>query len=341
VIPLADWVRHREVFDVVRKLRFFGTYSMMKAFRHWRYNVRRALFNYTRNYLGVCHMQLTAEFGPALREVAAQADQINHLQADDHWVRQSDGTWRGEKREGWEHGLVSHGLATSLGHVGQDVTVTLKEFSATRAKETEHVALRLTRMVERAVETVERVGAAVTADAAASMPQPPTKGDARAKRFMPRDQRLGFRGESLYLMRMEARDQRYRHRRGQWLLQMLARFLRVADLLFVTQLLHLGAAAAAEFSRCLHMARRAGLFFVEGFLVTEEADAVERELNKERFRRYTLEDGAVFEPSADDLQAALEGVASGISTTLGAVPRLITEPRFTHFWAAGGKPTYR
>ena len=176
---------------------------------------------------------------------------------------------------------------------------------------------------------------------AGNVPQPPTKGDARAKRFMPRDQRLGFRGESLYLMRMEARDQRYRHRRGQWLLQMLARFLRVADLLFVTQLLHLGAAAAAEFSRCLHMARRAGLFFVEGFLVTEEADAVERELNKERFRRYTLEDGAVFEPSADDLQAALEGVASGISTTLGAVPRLITEPRFTHFWAAGGKPTYR
>ena len=74
-------------------------------------------------------------------------------------------------------------------------------------------------------------------------------------------------------------------------------------------------------------------FDVPLFLITQ--------VHKERFRKYTLDDGAVFEPSANDLQTALEGVAVAISATLGAVPRLVTEPRFAHFWAsAGGKPAY-
>lgn len=64
-------------------------------------------------------------------------------------------------------------------------------------------------------------------------------------------------------------------------------------------------------------------------------------MHKERFRKYTLNDGVVFEPSASHLQKALEGVAVAISATLGAVPRLVTEPRFAHFWATtGGKPAY-
>jgi hypothetical protein len=65
------------------------------------------------------------------------------------------------------------------------------------------------------------------------------------------------------------------------------------------------------------------------------------QVHKERFRKYTLDDGVVFEPSASQLQKALEGVVVAISATLGAVPRLITEPRFAHFWVTtGGKPAY-
>jgi hypothetical protein len=64
-------------------------------------------------------------------------------------------------------------------------------------------------------------------------------------------------------------------------------------------------------------------------------------VHKERFRKYTLDDGVIFEPSASQLQKALEGVVVAISATLGAVPRLITEPRFAHFWVTtGGKPAY-
>ena len=42
-------------------------------------------------------------------------------------------------RDGWQHGLVHHALATSLAHLGHDTTVTVKEFHAARAVETEVV----------------------------------------------------------------------------------------------------------------------------------------------------------------------------------------------------------
>ena len=57
---------------------------------------------------------------------------------------------------------------------------------------------------------VEKVGAAVTAEAHTCMPKEPTNGELRAKRFEMLDRRNHWRGKSLYLARMEKKDKHYR-----------------------------------------------------------------------------------------------------------------------------------
>jgi hypothetical protein len=59
VTPLANWLRHKEVYDKMRKLRFFGLFGLSKAFKNWRWNVRQYLFNYARSYVGVCLMGIS------------------------------------------------------------------------------------------------------------------------------------------------------------------------------------------------------------------------------------------------------------------------------------------
>lgn len=80
VTPLAVWLRHRALFAKLREIRFFGSFALSKTFRRWRKNVRKRVFSYARNYVALCHLQLTHQFGAALRQVARQVDDINQDQ---------------------------------------------------------------------------------------------------------------------------------------------------------------------------------------------------------------------------------------------------------------------
>ncbi|GLC39959.1 hypothetical protein PLESTM_000973400, partial [Pleodorina starrii] len=69
-IPLGEWMRLNTVYGLLRKMRFFRHFLLVRSFRRWRANVKRTAFERTRAAVGARLFALSPTFQSALLRAA-------------------------------------------------------------------------------------------------------------------------------------------------------------------------------------------------------------------------------------------------------------------------------
>ena len=76
---LGEWMRHKSIFNVLRRMRFFRHYLVYKRFQHWRKAVRRKLFSQVRNKLKRKLFLAKPTFCPALMELCGYVHELSEV----------------------------------------------------------------------------------------------------------------------------------------------------------------------------------------------------------------------------------------------------------------------
>ncbi|GIL64289.1 hypothetical protein Vafri_18269 [Volvox africanus] len=69
-IPLGEWMRLNTVYGLLRKMRFFRHFLLVRTFRRWRANVKRTAFERTRSAVAARLFFVSPTFQPALMKAA-------------------------------------------------------------------------------------------------------------------------------------------------------------------------------------------------------------------------------------------------------------------------------
>ena len=76
---LGEWMRHKSIFNVLTRMRFFKHYLVYKRFKHWHKAVRRKLFRQVRNKLTRKLFLAKPTFCPALMELCGHVHELSEI----------------------------------------------------------------------------------------------------------------------------------------------------------------------------------------------------------------------------------------------------------------------
>ncbi|CAG9463555.1 unnamed protein product [Pedinophyceae sp. YPF-701] len=353
---LPEWLQDRAVFSMIKRMKFFTSFRLLKAFKRWRHNVRSSALENARRRLSTQWLQGHPQLGPHIRAAAAAIAEMHANQAEKRWERDSrTGKWTQrpwnpwvvppQELRSWKPGVKELGILGALTAI--DKTALPAQIEATlkfREGAIRGATDAMSHLVQTVVNETAAMGRAIAteveevrAQCAAEERKP--KADAWGAQLTWRDKSLsaikdGGEHRSRLLAEAQTREEK------------LWRAVRLVDQLMLQNMLQLATTAVTTFTS--QLLRVQGLVLVRAQVVEEEEEKPEVQSKSltGRFRQpgqISLEEQRKFAAQRRQLRQSMLGVdgkdnqaaPADARKVLELVPRVSTlELHFEHLVAS-------